>query len=59
MLICLFANKVDAVNRAVSRQEATTFASINGIPVYEEISAQTGENLEKAFGCVLDRIIMG
>lgn len=36
-----------------------TFASINGIPVYEEISAQTGENLEKAFGCVLDRIYEG
>lgn len=54
-MVALFANKADCAGRAVSRQEATTFANINGIQIYEEISAQKGGNVDKALSQLLDR----
>jgi small GTP-binding protein len=57
--LILFANKIDLTEqRAVSREEAETFAANNGVTFFEG-SAKTGENVNDTFEKMLELVTVG
>lgn len=56
VLVGTFLDKADEHLRQVSREEAEQFASENDILYYEEVSAKTGENVNKVFDVLTELV---
>ena len=53
--LILVGNKIDIVEREVTKEEGEEFAKQCNLE-YFETSAKTGENIEKAFNCIYEKL---
>ena len=53
-MLCLIGNKIDSLDRKIVREEVLQFVKELNIPIYEEVSAQNGNNVVPAINSLME-----